>query len=470
MTGSDVSASRRFRVDRSWTRPGSGTVALGGSPLRLFRLTEGGRRVVEALERGTPLPSGHEPLTSRLLEAGAIHPVVSPSAPPDPSVAAADVDVVVPVHDEDPAVLAALVDELSRSPRIDRIVVVDDGSSTPLPPIAGATVMRLETNLGPGGARNAGVRATAAPHVLFVDADIGFGDDPADRVVEMLRQHVTDDDRVALVAPRVRAEHGTGALAAFDAVRSPLDLGSEPARVRPVTRVSYVPAAAMLVRRDAFDRLGGFDPSMRFGEDVDLVWRFDDTDWRCRYEPAVSVRHRVRPTLRRWVAQRRGYGTSAAPLAARHGSDVAPVRIGRWSAAAWVAGAVVHPIAGLAVAGATTAVFARRLGAMPERTTIALRYAGLGHLHAGRLLARAMTRTWWPITLAAALVSRRARRLLVAAVTVPALAEWWSARPHLDPVRHVALSVADDVAYGTGVWIGCWRARDATALLPDLTA
>ena len=54
---------------------------------------------------------------------------------------------------------------------------------------------------------------------------------------------------------------------------SPLDLGPHASLVGPGRRVAYLPAAALLARRDALLELGGFDESMRFGEDVDLVWR-----------------------------------------------------------------------------------------------------------------------------------------------------------------------------------------------------
>ena len=54
-----------------------------------------------------------------------------------------------------------------------------------------------------------------------------------------------------------------------------------------MTRVAYVPTAALLVRRAALG--DGFDESLRNGEDVDLVWRLIEAGWRVRYEPAVQV-------------------------------------------------------------------------------------------------------------------------------------------------------------------------------------
>ena len=76
-------------------------------------------------------------------------------------------------------------------------------------------------------------------------------------------------------SPWIRSTPGRGVLARYERWRSPLDLGPTPARVRSVTRISYVPAAAAVVRVAALAAVGGFDVTLRFGEDVDLVWRLD---------------------------------------------------------------------------------------------------------------------------------------------------------------------------------------------------
>jgi GT2 family glycosyltransferase len=51
-------------------------------------------------------------------------------------------------------------------------------------------------------------------------------------------------------------------------------------------------AAALLVRRDAFHQLGGFDESLfLYGEDVDLSWRAWLAGWRCIYVPTARCCH-----------------------------------------------------------------------------------------------------------------------------------------------------------------------------------
>ncbi len=416
-------AAVRYRLDGSVQR--FGRVIIGGSPLKLFRVTGDGERLVERIAAGEAV--ARSTLVAALLEAGAIHPI-----PESGSFTAADVTVVVPcrrVGDGPPLPSGA--------------VVVDDASD---PPLAGARV-RFDHNRGPAAARNAGLHHVTTPLVAFVDADVELPDGWLDQLLPHFA-----DPQVALVAPRVRTPHVPGAIARYERERSPLDLGAEPARVRGGTRVSYVPAAALVVRVEVIRELGGFDEGLRFGEDVDLVWRLDEAGWRCRYEPASEVHHDPRPDWRAWVHQRVGYGTSAAPLARRHPGALAPIRMSGWSIAAWALTAFGRPVLGTAVGAGSAAALIRKLPDVPPRA--AFRLAGAGNLHAGDQIANAIRRVWWPLLAVAALRSGTARRMLVGA----ALA-----------ARH-PLRLADDVAYSLGVWRGIMAERTVAPLVPEISS
>ena len=107
--------------------------------------------------------------------------------------------------------------------------------------------------------------------------------------------------------------------------RSPLDMGDRPAEVQPGRRVSYVPSAALLVRRSALPE-DPFDPALRYGEDVDLIWRLIDAGWRVRYEPGVVVHHEEDATLHEEVPVRDvGGATRATPSESARARDPAPV-------------------------------------------------------------------------------------------------------------------------------------------------
>ncbi len=416
----------RFRFDSSVQRHGG--VLIGGSPLRLFRLTPAGSAVVDRIATGEPLVgAASDTLLAKLLDAGVVHPELDGDAH---VYSAVDVTVVTPTLGPPRHVAAGAI-------------LVDDGSS---PPVPGATI-RLDHNQGPATARNAGLAAVTTPLVAFVDADVAL----PDGWLEPLVAHF-DDPQVAVVAPRVRTSDDGSPVARYERTASPLDLGPEPARVRPGTRVGYLPAAVLVCRVAALEAVGSFDTTLRFGEDVDLVWRLDGSGWRCRYEPAVEVLHDPRPSWRAWWHQRVGYGSSAGPLARRHPGALAPLRMSGWSIGAWLLGVIGRPVIGAAVGAGSAAALVRKLPDVPPAQ--AFRLAWLGNLHAGDQIAAAIRRCWWPILAVLAWRSKTARRALAGAVI--------AAR---SPIR-----IVDDVAYSVGVWKGMWAARTLDPIVPQFTS
>ena len=449
----------RLALDHTARRLDGGRLLVAGSPLTIFRLGPAGARVVDDIAAGADVGPAAQPLVDRLLATGAAHP-----RPVGERYGRADVTVVIPVRDHDPR---ATLDALGP---VGAVVVVDDGSLRPVV-APGATLLRHDRPLGPAAARTTGAAGAATPLLAFVDADCL----PTAGWLDPLLAHF-DDERVAFAAPRVvsqAADRTTarGVIARYEASRSPLDLGPVEGRIAPATRIAYTPAAAVLVRRQALVEVGGFDPSLRVGEDVDLVWRLVDAGWRARYEPQSVVGHRPRATLAALLRQRFDYGRSAGALDRRHPGAVAPVVTGPAAAGGWALAGAGHPIAG-ALLGLTPAVTVRRaLPAVDGRDALALRLAALGLLRAGEQLASAVTRIWWPVALPAALGVRRLRRPVLAAALLPVVIDWSrtvGAAPlaRLDPVRYVGLRLLDDAAYGAGVWVGAVRARTPRVVLP----
>jgi mycofactocin system glycosyltransferase len=382
--------------------------------------------------------------------------------------AASDVSVVIPVFPD----AADLTMTIERLGPVAACVVVDDGTGDPEVAAVGerhgAQIERHDTNRGPAAARNTGWRRTSTDVVAFVDPNCTPEPDWLDRLLPHF-----DDAEVVAVAPRITTRLELSLprfLQDYERARGSLDRGQVEGTVRPGSRVPFVPSTALLVRRQALEEVGGFDQGLRFGEDVDLVWRLVEAGGTVRYEPTVTVSHGSRRTASTWLRQRFAYGGSAAPLASRHRRAVAPLTVSAWTAGAWALIGLGFPVAGVGVAAGSSAALVPRLQSLSRPWPEAARLAGLGHLYGGARVADAVRRTWWPIALAAALVSRRARRAVLATATVPLLLDWRQERPRLDPARWVALRLVDDIAYGAGVWAGCWRERSIAALIPDLSS
>ena len=61
---------------------------------------------------------------------------------------------------------------------------------------------------------------------------------------------------------------------------------------RPVADAAWLIGAALCVRREAFEQVGGWDERFfMYGEDTDLGLRLREQGWRLRYEPSAIVQH-----------------------------------------------------------------------------------------------------------------------------------------------------------------------------------
>jgi hypothetical protein len=139
------------------------------------------------------------------------------------------------------------------------------------------------------------------------------------------------------------------------------------------------------------------------------------------------------------------------------------------AAAVWGLLAARRPLAAVAVACVSTAMLASRLtGVVDDPFAEATRLSLTGTARSAAPAVAGFARAWGPL-LFLSLFLRRLGRLRLAAVgafAVSATRDWGSRPDGLDPLRYLSARVADDLAYGTGVWWGCWRARTIRPLLP----
>jgi mycofactocin system glycosyltransferase len=441
----------------------------GGAPARVLRLSRTGRAALAELRAGPVRSDAAGRLARKLTDTGLAHP-----RPPALN-SRPDVTVLIPVRDRAVLLGRCLAALGNGYP----VLVVDDGSEDPravadVAAAHGAALVRRPVNGGPGAARNTGLHGVATDLVAFLDSDCV----PEPGWIERLAAHLADPI-VAAVAPRmVAVPGGPGWAGRYTTAACCLDLGGAEARVVPGTRVAYVPTAALVVRRTALAAGAGargvFDPALRWGEDVDLVWRLHAAGWRIRYEPAVRVSHHEPDGWPALLARRFRYGSSAAPLAVRHPGQVAPLVLHPWPALT-VAGLLAGrpEAAGLGFTGSVLAMrrTVHRAG-LPARGVVPAMLDGTRQTWLG--IGRYACQFGAPV-LAAALVApggtsparRWARRAAVASLLLgPPLTAWSARRRSLDPVRYVLGHLADDVAYGAGVWAGALRARRLAPVRP----
>jgi mycofactocin system glycosyltransferase len=456
-----VTSTVRFIADNSWRRPANGNVVLAGSPLKLFSLSQAGQTIAECIERAQTLPAGHEVLTERLLDAGAIHPV--PSDVDSARFALSTITAVIPAYIRTAQEAEKLKSLVASCSALHGVVVVDDCSPYALPDLGAARVVRLEKNSGPAAARNAGLAAVDTEFIACIDVDVSISGIAISQLLPYF-----SDDKVALVAPRVKSSTTTSVVGEYEVAASVLDMGETEARVRAGTRVSYVPSAMWLCRTTALRSLSGFDESLRSGEDVDMVWRLNEAGWRCRYQPQAVCSHSPRSTLQKFVQQRMSYGESAAPLAKRHPGKLAPATFNLWQTSTWLLVLLGLPFIALGVAIVASASTAKKLRRFPQLRDESFRIALHGTVKSAQSAASAINRVWWPIAFVLALFSQRLRVFFIVAALGPAVYEWWTKRPHLDVVRFALIKMLDNAAYGAGVWKGVIATRTIAPLIPTV--
>ena len=181
------------------------------------------------------------------------------------------------------------------------IIVVDNHSTDGSVEMLAAQfpkVRRIENpdNPGFGAANNQGFAVSRAPFVLLLNSDTVLREDTASRLLGFLKT----DPNAAAVGPLVLLMDGTRQPKTFGLLPSARVIFNQSfllSRLFPrsrffagifveqpaarVTQVGWVSGVCMLIRREAYAQVGGFDPAFfLYAEDLDLCRRFGEAGWR----------------------------------------------------------------------------------------------------------------------------------------------------------------------------------------------
>ena len=191
------------------------------------------------------------------------------------------------------------------------LVVVDNGSADGsvaalLAAVADVRVITAPGNVGYARAANLGIAATRAPIVAVLNPDLTM--EPGTAKAMLAR--FDEEPALGACGPRIRNVDGTDYPSAR---RSPgvglavahgllglwwrsnpftaryRELDADPAQPRVV---DWVSGAAVWLRRDALDVVGGWDERyFMYMEDLDLCWRLRRSGFEVAYEPGGAVVH-----------------------------------------------------------------------------------------------------------------------------------------------------------------------------------
>jgi len=179
------------------------------------------------------------------------------------------VAVIIPAYNSRRFLVEAITSVRAQSCPPAELVVVDDGSEDGSAELAEELEVRClrRENGGPGAARNSGVAATSSPLIAFLDADDLFEPEKLARQAE----HMASSDCVACggdayVLREGQIGQGRERKNGPGSVPSQIDLNL-------LIRGNPLICSSMMLRRSAFEEVGGFD------EDRDLIATEDYDLW-----------------------------------------------------------------------------------------------------------------------------------------------------------------------------------------------
>lgn len=190
----------------------------------------------------------------------------------------------------------------------DEVIVVDNASDDGSPEAVEdafpfCRLLRLGENVGFGAATNRGAEVASGEYLLLLNSDAWL----ADGALELLARRLDADAKLALAAPRLFYPDGrpqfvwvpsTGVVGeAVQMLRNRFEPrawnhGAVPKVLRLLLGPGWYTAACLLVRKSAFDAVGGFDERFfLYFEDVDLSLRLLRAGWKLAEEASAEAFH-----------------------------------------------------------------------------------------------------------------------------------------------------------------------------------
>ena len=203
-------------------------------------------------------------------------------------------------HRQGPLVTSLLVDIARLRPtRIAAIVVTRNVPEAEIEvPDALRSITTMIDNGDPhgfGANHNAAFVRCATPLFAVINPDIRLEADPFERLADRFDDPGTARGRVALVAPRIVAPDGRDEDAARELITPWRLLVRRLGVRRPADRFDWLAGMFLVVRSDAFHRVGGFDPRyFMYCEDFDLCARLRLDNWTIERVDDVRAIHAAR--------------------------------------------------------------------------------------------------------------------------------------------------------------------------------
>ena len=139
---------------------------------------------------------------------------------------------------------------------------------------------------------------SSGKYIAFVNSDTAYDEDCFTPLIEVLER----SENIGIITPQHRDKNGVeiNSYGYFESLRSRFlgnlfgrsRNGSQPVSASVTQKIDFPFGCFMLVRRDAFEKVGGFDPNVfLYYEEMDLCYRMLKFGYEAHFYPTASFMH-----------------------------------------------------------------------------------------------------------------------------------------------------------------------------------
>lgn len=220
------------------------------------------------------------------------------------------VSVVMPLHNAEAYVEAAVRSALESDLADLEVIVVDDGSDDQSAARVAAIVdprvvlLRIPASGGPSHPRNVGVAAARAPYIAFLDSDDLLKPDKLSAAVLALERFPeagfafadfeSIDEHGIAIQPTVLSGYQAWSIFNAEPAQTHWRVIPQAKLARALVYENFIGTSGAVVRKPLIDALGGFDESLGYSEDRDLWFRLAHHGGAL-FSDRVGHSYRIRP-------------------------------------------------------------------------------------------------------------------------------------------------------------------------------
>ncbi len=376
------------------------------------------------------------------------------------------VSVIIPVRNrpEDIAACLRSLRHLDYPEDKLEIIVVDDASNDQTPEVVSRfpiRLLRLERHRQASYCRNHAARQAIGELLAFIDSDC-----LADSAWLQELVPAFNDKTLGAVGGIVDSYHHVNGLDRYEKVKSSLRVSSHFRRSEQNDPFFYLPSCNLLVRRDLFLRLGGFNEDLVVGEDVDLCWRMREQGDHIDYLPMGKIDHKHRNKLISFGRRRFDYGTSEPLLNRLHPEKIKQIVCPPLALVFW-AGVILSPVlnyppllgvsAAALIADGAQKLFYIRKKSIAIKTSWLILSVLRGYWSLLYHIGSFVSRYYLFLVLIILSFAPAAAMVILGLHLTAGTVDYVITNPQLNLISFLFYFTWEQLSYQLGVWWGCFR-------------